>query len=106
RRRTLSDDDRATATALLARLGTAPASTVGATPRAIDLDQLVADCLAQPDDDGPRLVLADALLEREDPRGEFMALQLRDARGELAEPERKRMASLLRKHEKAWAGDI
>ena len=68
-----------------------------------DVDQLFAECLAKPDDDAPRAVLADALLEREDPRGELIALQLRP---ELGEAETKRVAALLRKHEKQWLGEL
>lgn len=37
---------------------------------------------ASPDDDGPRLVLADALLERGEVRGEFISLQVRRAAGD------------------------
>jgi uncharacterized protein (TIGR02996 family) len=37
--------------------------------------RLVADVVAHPDDDGPRLVLADWLVERGDPRGELIQLQ-------------------------------
>ncbi|MCX5744461.1 MAG: TIGR02996 domain-containing protein [Proteobacteria bacterium] len=59
-----------------------------------NLDALLAECLAHPTDHAPRLVYADALLEASDPRGELFA----------AEP--KRVASILRKHEKRWLGDI
>lgn len=38
-------------------------------------DDLVREILASPDDDGPRLVLADRLMERGDPRGEFIQIQ-------------------------------
>ncbi len=79
--------------------------TVTATARVEAID-LLAECLANPDDDAPRLVYADALLEADDPRGEFIQLQLRDARGELSELEARRMASLQRKHEKTWLGDL
>ncbi len=44
---------------------------MGPTTRA-----LFAEVYARPDDDAPRLVLADHLLELGDPRGEFLALQL------------------------------
>ena len=36
---------------------------------------LLADILANPDDDGPRLVLADWLSQRGDPRGELISVQ-------------------------------
>ncbi len=93
-----SADTRATARALTAAIAKPTANGRG------DVDALMAECLAHPDDDGPREVLADVLLEREDPRGEFIALQLRAARGEVSEVERKRMTVLLRTHERAWLG--
>jgi uncharacterized protein (TIGR02996 family) len=71
-----------------------------------DVDQLIAECLAQPDDDGPREVLADVLQERDDPRGEFITLQLREARGTLTPAERARLNKLLRAHEKTWLGEL
>jgi uncharacterized protein (TIGR02996 family) len=42
-----------------------------------DLDALVAGCLAAPADDAPRLVLADYLEERGDPRGELLRKRTR-----------------------------
>jgi uncharacterized protein (TIGR02996 family) len=98
--------DEQRARSLLAQLGAKPPDVFVAQRPALDVDALIADCVAHPDDDAPREVLADALLEREDPRGEFIQLQLRDARGELDETERKRMAQIQRKHEKAWLGDL
>ncbi|MDQ3340463.1 MAG: TIGR02996 domain-containing protein [Myxococcota bacterium] len=98
--------DAARAKALIAELGTKAPDVFVAKHAALDVDALVAECIAHPDDDGPREVLADALLEREDPRGAFIHLQLRDARGALDETERKQMASLQRKHEKTWLGDL
>jgi uncharacterized protein (TIGR02996 family) len=47
-----------------------------------ELDALVAAVLAAPDDDGPRLVLADYLIERGDPRGELIVVQCKLARSE------------------------
>lgn len=44
-------------------------------------EALLAAVYASPDDDGPRLVFADALTERGDVRGEFIALQIQRARG-------------------------
>ncbi len=43
------------------------------------MQQLLGEILADADDDRPRLVLADMLSERSDPRGEFIALQCRVA---------------------------
>ena len=45
------------------------------------IDALLADIYANPDDDAPRLVYADLLLERDDPRGELIRLQLERGRG-------------------------
>jgi uncharacterized protein (TIGR02996 family) len=63
-------------------------------------ETLLADIRANPDDDAPRLVLADLLLERGDPRGELIAMQL--DRGK--RPPSKREQELLAKHGKEWLG--
>jgi uncharacterized protein (TIGR02996 family) len=72
-------------------------------------DELLAAILEAPDDDSPRLVYADALLERGDPRGELIQIQCalakRRAAGERIEhedPLAKRNRGLLAKHEKDW----
>ena len=49
---------------------------------------------AAPDDDGPRLVLADALTERADPRGEFIVLQIARANGKASNEMRRREREL------------
>lgn len=54
---------------------------------------LIADIVAHPDDDAPRLVLADYLLERGDPRGDLIQLQ---CRGQSAD-------ELLAQHGTAWS---
>lgn len=56
---------------------------------------LLAAVYAAPDDDAPRWVLADALTERDDARGEFIALQLRHASGEATNESRRRERELL-----------
>ena len=66
-------------------------------------DDLIAQIYANPDDDGPRAVLADYLSNRGDPRGEFIALQLL---AKLGKPERARLAALLGDHKKAWLGEL
>lgn len=58
-------------------------SALGAR-RATD-DALLAAIYAAPDDDSPRMVFADALTERGDPRGEFINLQLARARGPVSD---------------------
>jgi uncharacterized protein (TIGR02996 family) len=64
-----------------------------------DLEQLYAAVFAAPADDGPRLVLADALQEAGDPRGEFISLQLQHPRAQRSE---RRMQKLLERHRAAF----
>jgi len=99
----MSATQRAELTARLAAFAT-PAPEV--TRPAADLAALLAECLANPDDDAPRLVYADALLERADPRGELIQLQLRAEQAPPPEADVKRAAAIQRKHEKAWLGDL
>ncbi|MFT3709806.1 MAG: TIGR02996 domain-containing protein [Archangium sp.] len=54
---------------------------------------------ASPADDAPRLVLADALMEANDPRGEFLSLQLRANK---SSADAKREKALLKAHQKEW----
>lgn len=61
---------------------------------------------ARPADDGPRQVLSDALLERGDARGEFIALQLREARGIATPAQRTRAANLLKHHVRRWLIEV
>lgn len=74
-------------------------------------EELFAAVLADPRAEGPRLVLADWLIERGDPRGEFISIQCELARGAQPEPFsssgvegplRDREAALLRDHRDAW----
>jgi uncharacterized protein (TIGR02996 family) len=70
------------------------------------LTQLLADCRDHPDDDGPRLVWADAVGGE---RGELVVLQCELARGDTS-PERSarlrmRESDLIAAHGKAW-GDL
>ncbi len=52
-----------------------------------------------PDDDGPRMVLADALIERDDPRGQLLAHQLRQPAQYSVH-----LDKLIRKHWQVWLG--
>lgn len=61
---------------------------------------------ASPDDDVPRLVLADALLESGDVRGEFIATQIAMARGEASPDVMARARELERQREMEWAGRL
>ena len=60
-----------------------------------------------PDDDAPRIALAAALKKRKDPRGTFIDIQLREARGRetglaLSADEVAQAAALLKKHRDDW----
>lgn len=68
---------------------------------------LLRECAAHPDDDAPRLVLADQIGGE---RGELIVIQCELARGQL-EPEvaaahRARERELLTRHGEAWAGEL
>lgn len=62
--------------------------------------QLLADVYATPHDDAPRAVLADYLIERGDPRGELIALQLQPRR------DAARVRALIRRGGRAWFDGI
>ena len=68
--------------------------------------ELLAAVRANPDDDGPRLVFADFLLEQNDPRGEFIMLQLKRRDSGLDEAGQRREAELLKQHGKPWLGPL
>ena len=68
-------------------------------------DALHAEVLANPDDDGPRLVYADWLLAHGDPRGEFIQAQVLSKSAsdpEQREAARWRAQVLLSRHGEAW----
>src|SRR5579884_1340778 len=73
-------------------------------------DSFLVAILAAPDDDAPRLVYADHLEERGDPRGEFIRVQCELAR--LPEGDRRRKdlerkeRVLLAEHGEEWAGPV
>ena len=71
-----------------------------------DLVALEAAVFAAPDQDAPRLVFADALLERGDPRGEFIGLQFTRTKRRLTGLERQREFELLEEHGTAWLGPL
>ncbi|MBL8934481.1 MAG: TIGR02996 domain-containing protein [Archangium sp.] len=70
------------------------------------MNDLLARVHDAPDDDTAKLVVADALLERKDPRGEFIALQFKGWRGEATKEDRARVSALLSKHRAAWLGPL
>jgi uncharacterized protein (TIGR02996 family) len=71
--------------------------------------ELLADVLARPEDDAPRLVLADELTENGDPRGELIVVQVLLAQGGIAPPRRRelrlRSEALLAEHRAAWTAN-
>lgn len=71
--------------------------------RAPELWRAVYD---RPDDDTPREVLCDFLQEQADPRGEFIALQLHEARGRASADDSARAQALLKQHGKQWLGAL
>lgn len=75
-----------------------------ALDRQTRLDALVRQVHARPDTDDARLVLADALLAEDDPRGELIALQLAHHGREDTTPPR--ADQLLREHGRRWLGSL
>ncbi|MBA3540389.1 MAG: TIGR02996 domain-containing protein [Deltaproteobacteria bacterium] len=92
-------EERALETAIAAQLEPLRKSTRSA-------ESLLADIYAHPEDDGPRLVYADLLLERGDPRGELITLQLARSRDPAAPPPTQREVDLLKKHGRTWLGAL
>lgn len=92
--RPLSAKERSLLEAAVKRHTTTPAAKKGAAKDEAALLQAVYE---RPADDGPRAVLADLLQEKNDPRGEFIALQLaNDARAK----------KLLAPNAKKWLGAL
>ena len=89
--------DRASVDRLLARLGASAQGPTATKAPSVDEEALLAAIVDHPDDDGPRLVYADALLERRDARGELIVLQVARARarGRVSKEGREREAELL-----------
>ncbi|MCA9625561.1 MAG: TIGR02996 domain-containing protein, partial [Myxococcales bacterium] len=66
-------------------------------------EALLAEIYDNPSEDGPRLVYADWLLERSDPRGELIMLQFKKAQGgKPSREDQKREKELLALHGDAW----
>src|SRR4029078_12795197 len=78
--------------------------------RRAQLEIFLRACKSHPDDDVPRLILADWLQDHGDPRGEFVHLQVRRARlspdGDEALQMQYRERQLLRKHPFDWLGPL
>jgi uncharacterized protein (TIGR02996 family) len=87
------------------------AAAIGASARAragerAELADLFAAVYDAPHDDGPRVVLADALLEQGDPRGELISIQLRLAHEPADRALRTHEKELLDAHGKGWLGPL
>jgi len=65
--------------------------------------EFLAAIYADPDDDGPRMVYADWLADKGDPRAELIALQ---CSAEKSPANDKRIRKLLAEHGKTWLGSI
>ncbi len=104
-RRFATGADEEVPAAILALLPQAAAAPKA--PAKGSAEGLLAAVYENADDDGPRQVYADFLLEQGDPRGEFITLQFRKARGEtLSAAELKQEQALLKKHHKQWQGPL
>src|SRR5262249_21935244 len=75
-----------------------------ARARAERSEDLLAAVYAAPGDDAPRLVYADWLSERSDPRGEFLSLQIARATSGARTTARER--ALLVAHQDEWLGPL
>ena len=78
----------------------------------MDIDELWRQVVENPDDIGYRLVLADALIEAGDPRGELIALQCRGADAKISvgandvpENPAERVSELVAANWERWLGD-
>jgi uncharacterized protein (TIGR02996 family) len=99
------------AQALIEQLGGATTATSSSSSSPVrddseDEASLLEMVIEDPDDDAARAVLADFWLERNDPRGELINLQLKEARGEATAHDLKSIRSLLRAHEKGWLSEL
>ena len=72
-------------------------------------ESFLQEIIAAPDDDGPRLVYADWLEERGDPRAEFIRVQCEEARlgdGKRRTDLRRKAKQLLQAHGKGWTAEL
>ena len=72
----------------------------------MDERPLLEAIVAAPDDDAPRQVYADWLMEKGDPRGELIALSCTLARGEANDEVIERERALLAQHHAAWTAPL
>jgi len=71
-----------------------------------DHDDHISAIRAAPDDDAPRLVYADWLLERGDPRGEFIILDCKVGKPDFTREEEQRRSAILAENEDRWLGPL
>jgi uncharacterized protein (TIGR02996 family) len=93
----------------IAAIAPAPPRPLGAPAPSADAAtgaDLLAAVYADPESDAPRLVYADYLQARGDPRGELIILQIQRARGEATDKTLARERALLRKHAGALLGPL
>lgn len=84
----------------------ATAKSTKASSRSSTIDPLFAEVLANPSDAALRQVWADQLIERGDPRGELIAIQVAAGDNPLTPAQDKRMRSLIFEHREEWLGDL
>ncbi len=75
-------------------------------PLAARNDEMLSAVYANPENNDLRSVLADALQEAGDPRGEFLMLQVLDAEVGLSSEQEKRAHQLRYENERAWLGPL
>jgi uncharacterized protein (TIGR02996 family) len=104
----LADEARPVLEAIAAALASLPKELVTreVDPTKRSVEELFAAVYQNPDDDELRDVLADALQLRQDPRGEFIALQMARHRAQHDPGPSSREETLLRKHRKQWLGPL
>lgn len=103
----LEDEELRFIEQLMRLVKAAPAPGPRAQSASVSLEQSLLDAVyADPADDDARRIYADFLLGRNDPRGEFIALQLRAAAASLPAAAQKRMDSLQRTHHTDLLGPL
>ncbi|MDQ3296825.1 MAG: TIGR02996 domain-containing protein [Myxococcota bacterium] len=80
-----------------------PKQPTGRAKTAVDL---LAAIRADPRDDAPRHVYGDVLVEKGDPRGTFITMQLARAGRAPTPAERKAEVALLAQHARVWLGEL
>ncbi|MBL8909495.1 MAG: TIGR02996 domain-containing protein [Archangium sp.] len=104
-KRKCSEPSDAAAIARLSKaIGSAPSAPK--KPSAVDDSAMIEAIVAAPNDDTPRLVYADWLTEHQDPRGEFITLQIQRAAGGATKASRAREEAILADHRRSFLGPL